>query len=153
MKSSIKLTIFALVFGSITGSAQTVIAKETKQYTPLVAGSDVEFTNFMNKKAKKFIDQNDADWRTFVSVVNLYNNSTVSFYSLDESVRKEFLVASERIAGKLGDMRKSEAKEWSKKVKVTSSVFNFIWNTKTASQPSQEEIVIPALNQVALQSI
>lgn len=152
MKSSIKTIIFALVFGSITGSAQTVTANEAKQYTPLAAGSDVEFSNFMNKKAKKFINQNDADWRIFVAVVDMYNNSTVGFYSLDKSVRDDFFASSDRIAAKLKGMRKSEAKEWAKKVELTTSVFNFIWNSKTTA-PVNEEIVVPALNPVVHQSI
>ncbi|NBA86286.1 hypothetical protein GVN16_10965 [Emticicia sp. CRIBPO] len=153
MKSSIKLIIFALVFGSITGSAQTVVARETKQYTPLVASSGVEFSNFMNKKAKKFISQNDTDWRIFTAVVDLYNNSTVGFYSLDESVRNDFFASSERITAKLNGMRKSEAKEWAKTVKLTSSVFKFIWDNKANALPVNEEIIVPALNPVAQQSI
>lgn len=146
MKKQIRTIIIALVFGTITANAQSVMANElvTKN---TVAKSTIELTAFVNKKAKKVSKKNNEDIIKYTKIVNLFNSSTVAFYNLEDSEKKEFLVAAKSLSASLGGMRKSEAKIWSKKINLNQSVFEFIWSSKGLVSNEVEFIEIPLANQ------
>ncbi len=146
MKKQIKTIIIALVFGTITSNAQSVMANGlvTKN---TVAKSTIELTSFVNKKAKQVSKKNNEDIKKYTEIVNLFNSSTVAFYNLKDSEKKEFLVAAKSLSASLDGMRKSEAKIWSKKINLNQSVFEFIWSSKNLVSKEIEFVEIPSVSQ------
>ena len=146
MKKQIKTIIIALVFGTITSNAQSVLANGLASKST-VAKSTIELTTFVNKKAKKVSKKNMEELKKYTEIVNLFNSSTVGFYNLKDSDKKEFLVAAKNLSASLGGMRKSEAKTWAKKINLNHSVFEFIWSSSNNISNEVEMVDIPSVNQ------
>lgn len=149
MKMQIKTIIIALLFGTISSNAQSVMANGlvTKN---TAAKSTIELTEFVNKKAKKVSKKNNEEIKKYSKVVNLFNSSTVAFYNLKDSEKKEFLLAARKLSTSLDGMRKSEAKIWAKKINLNQSVFEFIWSSKSLVPEVVEFVEIPSVNQVLI---
>lgn len=142
MKKQFKAIILALVFGTISANAQGSLSLVGENYS---VNSTNEFSNFVNTKARKVSRKNNEDLKTYVQVVNLYHNSSVSFYNLDEAKKAEFIEASAILSSKLGGMRKSEAKAWAKNIELNQSIFEFIWSSKKAISTDNEIMEVPAV--------
>lgn len=149
MKMQIKTIIIALLFGTISSNAQSVMANGlvTKN---TAAKSTIELTEFVNKKAKKVSKKNNEEIKKYSKVVNLFNSSTVAFYNLKDSEKKEFLLAARKLSTSLEGMRISEAKIWAKKINLNQSVFEFIWSSKSLVPEVVEFVEIPSVNQVLI---
>ena len=106
MKNSFKSVIFAVTLGSFLISANIVKANDrdsAKSEVMLVKGAEVNFANFMSKKAKKFVKTED--WVIFVNVVKLYNNSPAKFMALSTTQKAAFNEAAISIEAKVSDLR------------------------------------------------
>lgn len=142
MKKQIKAVVLALIFGTFTVNAQNqnAILSVTDR---IVSSSTGEFTSFVNSKAKKVSRRNSEDLKKYVDVVNLYHNSSVAFYNLNEAQKAEFMNASANLSEKLGSMRKSEARNWAQKIQLNKTVFEYIWSTKNTNQGDFELTEVP----------
>ena len=143
MKKQIKTIIIALTLGTITSNAQSVMANGIAAVNT-GSKSTTELTTFVNKKAKKVSKNNNDDIKKYTEIVNLFNSSTVAFYHLKDSDRKEFAVAAKSLSASLEGMRKSEAKIWAKKINLNQSVFEFIWSSKGLVSNEVEFVEIPS---------
>lgn len=123
------LTVIALVLG-LNLAVQAEKNVEGNVVTTLTSSEGVKFNSFMNSKAKNFVTKNNTDWKTFTSVVALYNTSISKFMTLSDEEKQNFITASNNINAKLSKMRRKEAKEWLKKLNATSSIYKFVWNNK-----------------------
>lgn len=145
MNNSIKSVIFAFVLGSLFTTTNIVKANDrdsANNNALLAKGAEVSFADFMNKNAKNFVKKED--WNIFTEVVTLYNASPSKFLKTSAAKKEEFNAAVANIQAKLSKMRKDEAKVWLKKVNVTASVINFLWNNKMDVAPIEtEELVAP----------
>lgn len=140
MKISFKSVIFAVTFGSLLFSANIVNANDrdsAKGEVMLVKGAEVNFANFMSKKAKKFVKTED--WVIFVNVVKLYNNSPAKFMALSSAQKAAFNEAASRIEEKVADLRGNEAKAWRNKVVATTKIINVLWNYQSNVGPVEPE--------------
>lgn len=140
MKISVKSVIFAVIFGSLLFSANIVNANDqdsAKGEVMLVKGAEVNFANFMSKKAKKFVKTED--WVIFVNVVKLYNNSPAKFMALSSTQKAAFNEAASRIEEKVADLRGDEAKVWRHKVVATTKIINVLWNYQSNVGPVEPE--------------
>ena len=142
MKKQIKAVVLALIFGTFTVNAQNhnSILSVTDR---IVTGNTGEFTSYVNSKAKKVSRRNSEDLKKYVEVVNLYHNSSVAFYNLNEAQKAEFMNASANLSEKLGSMRKSEARNWAQKIQLNKTVFDFIWSSKHAGNGDFELTEVP----------
>ncbi|MBK6979203.1 MAG: hypothetical protein IPH28_20600 [Cytophagaceae bacterium] len=142
MKKQIKAVVLALIFGTFTVNAQNhnSILSVTDR---IVTGNTGEFTSYVNSKAKKVSRRNSEDLKKYVEVVNLYHNSSVAFYNLNEAQKAEFMNASANLSEKLGSMRKSEARNWAQKIQLNKTVFDFIWSSKNAGNGDFELTEVP----------
>lgn len=143
MKISVKSIIFAVTFGSLLISATIVNANDrdsAKGEVILVKGAEVNFANFMSKKAKKFVKTED--WVIFVNVVKLYNNSPAKFMALSTTQKAAFNEAANRIEEKVADLRGDEAKAWRNKVTATTKIINVLWNYQSNVGPVEPESTV-----------
>lgn len=147
MKNSFKSVIFAVTLGSFLISANIVKANDhdsAKSEVMLVKGAEVNFANFMSKKAKKFVKTED--WVIFVNVVKLYNNSPAKFMALSSTQKAAFNEAASNIEAKVSDLRGDEAKAWRNKVVATTKIINVLWNYQSNVGPvDQENAVSPVV--------
>lgn len=142
MKHSLKTVIFALVFGSFMTSANIVKANDrdsAKSEVILVRGAEVNFADFMSKKAKKLVKTND--WNIFTEVVTLYNVSPSKFMSVSAEKKEAFNGAVKSIEAKLNKVRGEEAKVWKKKVTTTAAVIKVLWNYQSNIESIETEQV------------
>ena len=142
MKHSLKTVIFALVFGSFMTSANIVKANDrdsAKSEVILVRGAEVNFADFMSKKAKKLVKTND--WNIFTEVVTLYNVSPSKFMSVSAEKKEAFNEAVKSIEAKLNKVRGEEAKVWKKKVTTTAAVIKVLWNYQSNIESIETEQV------------
>ncbi|GAB3504531.1 hypothetical protein [Emticicia fontis] len=150
MKNSFKSVIFAVTLGSFLISANIVKANDrdsAKSEVILVKGAEVNFANFMSKKAKKFVKTED--WVIFVNVVKLYNNSPAKFMALSSAQKATFNEAASNIEAKVSDLRGTEAKVWRSKVVATTKIINVLWNYQSNVGPSdQENAVSPVVTEM-----
>lgn len=141
MKKHFKAIILVLVLG--TFSAQAQASNNTKvSGDKLTATGANEFSTFVNTKARKVSRKNDVDLKKYLEVVNLYHNSPVAFFNLDEASKAEFNEASATLSEKLNGLRKKEAKNWAKSIQLNKSVFQFIWSNRNTI--SNEVEITPA---------
>lgn len=129
MKNSFKSVIFAVTLGSFLISANIVNANDrdsAKSEVMLVKGAEVNFANFMSKKAKKFVKTED--WVIFVNVVKMYNNSPARFMALSSTQKAAFNEAANSIEAKVAGLRGEEAKVWRNRVVATTKIINVLWN-------------------------
>jgi hypothetical protein len=146
MKNSLKSVIFALVFGSLLTTANIVKANDrdsANNEVILVRGAEVNFADFMSKKAKKLVKTED--WNIFTQVVTLYNASPSKFMTLSADKKEAFSTAVKNIEAKLSKVRGEEAKVWSKKVKTTAAVINVLWNYQSNESNETEQVETPAV--------
>ncbi len=147
MKHSLKTVIFALVFGSFMTSANIVKANDrdsAKSEVILVRGAEVNFADFMSKKAKKLVKTND--WNIFTEVVTLYNVSPSKFMSVSADKKEAFNEAVKSIEAKLNKVRGEEAKVWKKKVTTTAAVIKVLWNYQSNIESIEtEQVETPAV--------
>ena len=147
MKHSLKTVIFALVFGSFMTSANIVKANDrdsAKSEVLLVRGAEVNFADFMSKKAKKLVKTND--WNIFTEVVTLYNASPSKFMTVSADKKEAFNEAVKSIEAKLSKVRGEEAKVWKKKVTTTAAVIKVLWNYQSNIEPLEtEQVETPAV--------
>lgn len=144
MKKQFKAVILALVFGTVSGSAQVGYANNISG-DRLAVNSSTEFSTFVKSKARKVSRKNDEDLKKYLEVVNLYHNSSVAFYNLNEAQKAEFMEASATLSDKLSGMSRKEAKAWSQKVQLNKSVFEFIWSSKNTISTESEVSEVPAV--------
>lgn len=142
MKKHFKAIILALVFGTISSSAQVGHATKVSG-DKLAVNSATEFSTFVNAKARKVSRKNDEDLKKYLDVVNLYHNSSVAFYNLNEAQKAEFMEASATLSQKLSGMSRKEAKAWAQKVELNKSVFEFIWSSKKSISTETEMVELP----------
>ncbi|HLO43135.1 MAG TPA: hypothetical protein VK175_02305 [Leadbetterella sp.] len=143
MKKQFKAVILALVFGTISGNAQVGYANNISG-DKLAVNSATEFSTFVNAKARKVSRKNDEDLKKYLEVVNLYHNSSVAFYNLNEAQKAEFMEASATLSEKLNGMSRKEAKAWAQKVELNKSVFEFIWSSKKSISTDAEMVELPS---------
>jgi hypothetical protein len=147
MKHSLKTVIFALVFGSFMTSANIVKANDrdsAKSEVLLVRGAEVNFADFMSKKAKKLVKTND--WNIFTEVVTLYNVSPSKFMAVSADKKEAFSEAVKSIEAKLSKVRGEEAKVWKKKVTTTAAVIKVLWNYQSNIESIEtEQVETPAV--------
>ncbi|WP_435352648.1 hypothetical protein [Emticicia sp. SJ17W-69] len=147
MKHSLKTVIFALVFGSFMTSANIVKANDrdsAKSEVILVRGAEVNFADFMSKKAKKFVKTED--WNIFTEIVTLYNVSPSKFMSVNAEKKEAFNEAVKSIEAKLNKVRGEEAKVWKKKVTTTAAVIKVLWNYQSNVESIEtEQVETPAV--------
>jgi hypothetical protein len=147
MKHSLKTVIFALVFGSFMTSANIVKANDrdsAKSEVLLVRGAEVNFADFMSKKAKKLVKTND--WNIFTEVVTLYNVSPSKFMAVSTDKKEAFSEAVKSIEAKLSKVRGEEAKVWKKKVTTTAAVIKVLWNYQSNIESIEtEQVETPAV--------
>jgi hypothetical protein len=147
MKNSFKSVIFAVTLGSFLISANIVNANDrdsAKSEVMLVKGAEINFANFMSKKAKKFVKTED--WVIFVNVVKLYNNSPAKFMALSSTQKAAFNEAASNIEAKVSDLRGDEAKAWRNKVVATTKIINVLWNYQSnVGTVDQENAVSPVV--------
>ncbi len=147
MKHSLKTVIFALVFGSFMTSANIVKANDrdsAKSEVILVRGAEVNFADFMSKKAKQLVKTND--WNIFTEVVTLYNVSPSKFMSVSADKKEAFNEAVKSIEAKLNKVRGEEAKVWKKKVTTTAAVIKVLWNYQSNIESIEtEQVETPAV--------
>lgn len=142
MKHSLKTVIFALVFGSFMTSANIVKANDrdsAKSEVILVRGAEVNFADFMSKKAKKFVKTED--WNIFTEVVTLYNASPSKFMTVNADKKEAFNESVKSIEAKLNKVRGEEAKVWKKKVTTTAAVIKVLWNYQSNVESIETEQV------------
>jgi len=106
--------------------------------------SATEFSTFVKSKARKVSRKNDEDLKKYLEVVNLYHNSSVAFYNLNEAQKAEFMEASATISQKLNGLSRKEAKAWAQKVQLNKSVFEFIWSSKKSITTDAEMVELPS---------
>lgn len=147
MKKQFKAVILALVFGTVSGSAQVGYANNISG-DRLAINSATEFSTFVKSKARKVSRKNDEDLKKYLEVVNLYHNSSVAFYNLSDAQKAEFMEASATLSQKLNGMSRKEAKAWSQKVQLNKSVFEFIWSSKNTTSTETEMTEVPAVADV-----
>ncbi|WP_337043277.1 hypothetical protein [Emticicia sp. 17c] len=150
MKYSFKSVIFAVTLGSFLISANIVKANDrdsAKNEVILVKGAEVNFANFMSKKAKKFVKTED--WVIFVNVVKLYNNSPAKFMALSSDKKAAFNEAAGNIEAKLSKVRGEEARVWKNKVVATANILNVLWNYQSNVEPTDtENTVTPVVTEM-----
>lgn len=150
MKNSFKSVIFAVTLGSFLISANIVNANDrdsAKSEVMLVKGAEVNFANFMSKKAKKFVKTED--WVIFVNVVKLYNNSPAKFMAMSSIQKAAFNEAANNIETKVAKLRGDEAKAWRNKVVATTKILNVLWNYQSNVGPAdQENVVSPVVTEM-----
>ncbi|MCP9770799.1 hypothetical protein EGI22_23085 [Lacihabitans sp. LS3-19] len=129
MKKQFRAIILVLALGTFSANAQAGINTKVSG-DKLTASSANEFSTFVNTKARKVSRKNDVDLKKYLEVVNLYHNSPVAFFNLDEANKAEFNNASALLSEKLNGMRKKEAKNWAKSIQLNKSVFQFIWSNR-----------------------
>jgi hypothetical protein len=142
MKNSFKTIIFATVFGSFMTTANIAQANDRDSVNNeviLVRGAEVNFADFMSKKAKKLVKTND--WNIFNEVVTLYNVSPSKFMKVSADKKEAFNTAVESINIKLNKVRGDEAKAWNKKVNRTAAVINVLWKyqSNVESKPTEQQ--------------
>jgi hypothetical protein len=142
MKNSFKTIIFATVFGSFMTTANIAQANDRDSVNNeviLVRGAEVNFADFMSKKAKKLVKTND--WNIFNEVVTLYNASPSKFMKVSADKKEAFNTAVESINIKLNKVRGDEAKAWNKKVNRTAAVINVLWKyqSNVESKPTEQQ--------------
>jgi len=140
MKNSFKSVIFAVTLGSFLISANIVNANDrdsAKKEVMLVKGAEIDFANFMSKKAKKFVKTED--WAIFVNVVKLYNSSPARFMALSTAQKAAFNEAASDIETKVSNLRGEEAKAWRNKVIATTKIINVLWNYQSNVGPAEPE--------------
>lgn len=151
MKKQFKAVILALVFGTVSGSAQVGYANIISG-DKLAVNNATEFSTFVKSKARKVSRKNDEDLKKYLEVVNLYHTSSVAFYNLNEAQKAEFMEASATISQKLNGLSRKEAKAWAQKVELNKSVFEFIWSSKKSITTDAEMVELPS-SVVAITSI
>jgi hypothetical protein len=146
MKNSFKSVIFALVLGSLLTTANIVKANDRDSANNeiiLVRGAEVNFADFMSKKAKKLVKTED--WNIFTQVVTLYNASPSKFMTMSADKKEAFGAAVKNIEAKLSKVRGEEAKAWKKKVTTTAAVINVLWNYQSNESNETEQVETPAV--------
>lgn len=146
MKRQIKSVIFAVLFGSFITLPNIVKANDrdsARKEVILARGAEVDFASFMNKNAKKVVKSEN--WAIFTEVVTLYNTSPSKLMAISAEKKEAFNEAVAAINVKLQKSNKANAQDWKRKVNVTASVINYLWNYKVSVEPSQEEVETPTV--------
>jgi Skp family chaperone for outer membrane proteins len=145
MKKQFKVAILALIFGTFTVHAQNQNSFISINDN-MVLNSSSDLKGFVDKKARKISKRNAEELNKYIEVLNLYHNSSVSFYNLNETQKAEFLNASATLSDKLGSMRKAEAKKLAQQVKLNKMIFEFIWASKNNPVVDTEIVELPAVS-------
>lgn len=136
-------TILALV---INGVSYTANAKEKgleglSQYT--VAEATNDFNAYMATKARRFSKKHDEALGMFKKVTDMFEASNGKFQNLNEVEKAKFRNSVELITDKLSSMRGEEPKMWLKKVKLSASIYEFVWSSKVMNDT--KDIKIPTV--------
>ncbi len=137
----IKSVIFAVLLGSFITLPNIVKANDhdsAKNEVLLAKGAEVEFASFANKNAKRLVKSDN--WTIFIKVVSLYNTSPAKLMALSAEEKATFNTAAREIEAKLAKSRKNEASIWKRKVSVTTSVINYLWNFRIESNEEIEVV-------------
>lgn len=147
MKNSFKSIIFAVSLGSLLTIANGANANDRYSATNeviLVRGAEVNFSDFMSKKAKKIVKSDN--WNIFTEVVTLYNISPSKFLTVSSDKKQAFNESVEQIQLSLDRKSGKNAKVWKAKVERTSAVINALWNYQVKSEEVEiEQVEAPAL--------
>ncbi len=147
MKNSFKSIIFAVLLGSLTTIANSANANDrysAANEVILVRGAEVNFADFMSKKAKKVV--NSDNWNNFTEVVTLYNVSPSKFLTVSTDKKQAFNESVEQILISLDKKSGSNAKAWKAKVERTAAVINALWNYQVKSEEVEiEQVEAPVL--------
>ncbi len=147
MKNSFKSIIFAVSLGSLLTIANGANANDRYSATNeviLVRGAEVNFSDFMSKKAKKIVKSDN--WNIFTEVVTLYNISPSKFLTVSSDKKQAFNESVEQIQLSLDRKPGKNAKVWKAKVERTAAVINALWNYQVKSEEVEiEQVEAPAL--------
>jgi len=147
MKNSFKSIIFAVSLGSLLTIANGANANDRYSATNeviLVRGAEVNFSDFMSKKAKKIVKSDN--WNIFTEVVTLYNISPSKFLTVSSDKKQAFNESVEQIQLSLDRKSGKNAKVWKAKVERTAAVINALWNYQVKSEEVEiEQVEAPAL--------
>lgn len=123
MKNSFKSIIFAVSLGSLLTIANGANANDRYSATNeviLVRGAEVNFSDFMSKKAKKIVKSDN--WNIFTEVVTLYNISPSKFLTVSSDKKQAFNESVEQIQLSLDRKPGKNAKVWKAKVERTAEI-------------------------------
>jgi hypothetical protein len=99
----------------------------------LVNGSQMQFATYMGYNLAKF--SQTTNWKNFMSVVSLYNQSPAAVLTISPADRAKFNEAVAQVNTQLAKQNNAEASRWMNQADLTARMINFLWN---ANQPISE---------------
>ncbi len=139
MKHKVKLVIFVIGFGLGLISVESN-AKENKNTISTVGlskGSEKAFEQYINEQFTPFTEQDE--WKVFVEVVTLYNQSPSKFLKINADKQQQFKSAVQLLSHAMNNSHDENAKIWLENLRKTAHNINFLWTVDLESlMPDQD---------------
>ncbi|MEZ4902590.1 MAG: hypothetical protein R2822_12980 [Spirosomataceae bacterium] len=151
MKISVKLSIFAIVFGIVLVNVKAIAEEKSKtsSNTKTIALANAQqkaFEDYISEQFTPFTEQED--WKVFVEVVTYYNNSPSKMINVPAEKQQQFNNATRLLIHAVGNSKDENAKFWLNNLKKTTHNIHFIWHSNWDYLTPNEEIQIEPIHQL-----
>jgi hypothetical protein len=134
MKSRVIFASLILGLGLMTSQADAATTTNTDDSPAatkpasalLVNGSEKQFASYYEQHITKF--ERNTNWKNFMSVISLYNQSPAAVLNLSPADRAKFNEAAAQVNTQLVKQKSAEASRWMNQANHTARMINFLWN-------------------------
>ncbi|QIP16607.1 hypothetical protein G8759_30190 [Spirosoma aureum] len=134
MKSRVIFASLILGLGLMTSQADAATTTNTDDSPAatkpasalLVNGSEKQFASYYEQHITKSV--RNTNWKNFMSVISLYNQSPAAVLNLSPADRAKFNEAAAQVNTQLVKQNNAEASRWMNQANHTARMINFLWN-------------------------